>query len=390
MEQEEKRKICVFSGKRGGFGAYAPLMQLIQKDPNLELQILLGDMHTSVQFGKTADEARALFPDAKIELIEMGAGRGDSPLIRAENLGVAMTKAAGILDRTRPDIVLVHADRGEHLMVAFAALNLGISVAHTQGGEMSGNIDDTQRHAISKLAHIHFPETEEAARRLRILGEEDWRIHVVGSTYIDRIVKKMFPPSKETRKKYGLRVDEKYYIIIFHPDTLETREANYAAMQNILRAMESTGLRSFVVYPCSDPGYEGVLRAVEEVGNNFPFMIYKNIENLDFLSLMSEAEALVGNSSSAFVEAPQFHLPAINIGRRQIGRDREENVLDVGSDCESIVNALSYVRSDARFQESLARCGYRLGKGTAAEKIINVLKSVPLDERLLRKKLQST
>ncbi len=161
-----KRKICVFSGKRGGFGAYVPLMQAIENDPKLSLQIVLGDMHTSKKFGRTADEVRKFFPNARIRLLEMGAGRGDTPLIRAENLGACMQEAARVLHALKPDILLVHGDRGEHLMVAFAALNLGIPIAHTQGGEVSGNIDDIQRHAISKLAHVHFPETKEAALRL--------------------------------------------------------------------------------------------------------------------------------------------------------------------------------------------------------------------------------
>lgn len=154
-----QKTICVFSGKRGGFGAYVPLMRLLEDDPDFKLQILLGDMHASPEFGRTADEARSMFPKSRIEIIEMGAGRGDTPLIRAENLGAALAKGAGLLAAMRPDIVMVHADRGEHLVIALAALNLGIPVAHSQGGEVSGNIDDIQRHAITKLAHIHFPET---------------------------------------------------------------------------------------------------------------------------------------------------------------------------------------------------------------------------------------
>ena len=205
-------------------------------------------------------------------------------MIRAENLGECLKISAQILEKNRPDIVLVHADRGEHLMVAYAALNLGIPIAHTQGGEVSGNIDDIQRHAISKLAHLHFPETEVSGTRLIALGEENWRINVVGSVYIDRIVKKMYPDLAGTRKKYGLGLDENYFIVIFHPDTYETKEWNYLAMHNLLAATKAFGKKIFVLYPCSDPGYEGVLRSIDDVKDDSQFLVYKNIENLDFLS----------------------------------------------------------------------------------------------------------
>src|SRR5207237_1008522 len=143
-------RVCLFSGKRGGYGAYVPLMKLVEADPSLELLILLGDMHGSVEFGYTVDEARTDFPQAELGLIDMGSGRGDTPIGRAKNLALCLSNAAGVLEQRRPDVVLVHGDRGEHLMVAFAALNLGIAVAHTQGGDRSGNIDELQRHAITK------------------------------------------------------------------------------------------------------------------------------------------------------------------------------------------------------------------------------------------------
>jgi UDP-hydrolysing UDP-N-acetyl-D-glucosamine 2-epimerase len=381
------RKICAFSGKRGGFGAYVPLMQLIEKDPDLELQILLGDMHASPEFGRTVDEAKKFFPSAKIELIEMGTGRGDSRAARAENLGICLQKTANILEKLAPDIVLVHADRGEHLMVAFAALNLGIPIAHTQGGDISGNIDDIQRHAITKLAHLHFSETEEAAKRILEMGEEKWRVYNVGSTYIDRIAKKMYTSAKNVRQKYGLGAKEDFYIVIFHPDTYLTRQENYQQAKIVFQAVKKAGLRCFVLYPCSDPGYEGIVRAIDEIKNDTQFMIYKNIDNLDFLSLMSQTKAIIGNSSCALVEAPYFKLPAINIGRRQEGREGEENVIDTKPQVSDIVRKIKFATENKRFKNNLKKCGYRLGNGQAGEKIVKVLKNIKINEKLLRKRL---
>src|SRR3989344_1144578 len=343
VQDRKRRKICVFSGKRGGLGAFIPLMRLIEDDPGLDLHILLGDMHTSKKFGSTGKEVKSLFPRAKIALINMGTGRGDTPVIRAENLGECLKKTARVLEKLKPDIVLVHADRGEHLIVAFAALNLGIPVGHTQGGEVSGNIDDVQRHAITKLAHLHFPETKAAAKRLKKLGEANWRINVAGSVYIDRIVKRMYTPNNIARKKYGLGALEGYFLVLFHPDTYESSKTNNLMAKNILSAIKSLKIRAIVVYPCSDPGYESVIKAIEERSRDAQFLIYKNIENLDFLGLMSGAKAMVGNSSAALVEAPYFKLPAINIGKRQIGRGREHNVVDAEPTLLDITEKLRYI-----------------------------------------------
>lgn len=382
-----KRKICVFSGKRGGFGAFVPLMREIADDSSLELQILLGDMHASRKFGSTANEVKDFFPKSKITLTDIGSGRGDTPVIRAENLGVCLAKAARILKKLSPDIVLVHGDRGEHLMVAFAAQNLGIPVAHTQGGDISGNIDDIIRHAITKLAHLHFPETQESAERILKMGEEPWRVRVVGSTYVDRIKNGEYTLAQTAREKYGLGRDEKYLIVLFHPDTYLSRQENYRVAKNVMDAVHSFGVNSVVVYPCSDPGYEGVIKAIQERRAPIRFRVFKNIPNFDFLGLMSEASVFIGNSSSAIIEAPYFKLPAVNVGKRQEGRARERNVVDADYTVSDIKKKIKYALTDRSFRASLASCGYRLGDGTAGKKIVSVLQSVPLDGALLKKRL---
>lgn len=382
-------KICFFSGKRGGFGAYVPLLRLLESDPDLQLQILLGDMHAAEEFGKTKSEVEIFFPTTHIEVMDMGSGRGDSSLIRLENLASCLQQAAQILDRTRPDLVFVHGDRGEQLMMAFAALNLGIMVAHTQGGEISGNIDDIQRRSISKLAHLHFPETELAARRLAQMGEEDWRIHVVGSLYIDRIIQGLYPSPTGILPKYQLEMGERYFIVIFHPDTFESKEDNYQHAVNLLQAVKSFGFKSLVLYPCSDPGYEGVIKAIRAVQSDPQFLVYKNIDNLDFLGLMSQARAIVGNSSCALVEAPYFQLPAINVGRRQMGRDREANVIDAEPTVVDIKAKINYALFDSNFRRILHGTGKRLGDGYAAQKILRVVKDLSPDREFLRKKLRA-
>jgi GDP/UDP-N,N'-diacetylbacillosamine 2-epimerase (hydrolysing) len=359
-------------------------MRKVEEDDELDLLILLGDQHGSPVFGGTIDEVRRAFPGSELELIEMGAGRGDTPLVRAENLGACLVEAARVLARRRPDIVLVHGDRGEHLMVAYAALTLGIPVAHTQGGDRSGNVDELQRHAISKLAHLHFPESEAAAERLRRMGEDDWRIYVVGSTYVDRLVAGLYVAPNVARAAVDLGSEEPFVLVLVHPETFLSSDENGRIARTVLEAVRETGLRAVATYPCSDPGYDAVLaelRRAEEWG----LVLRPNIDNDVYLGLMAQAEVLVGNSSSALVEAPYLRLPAVNVGDRQHGRERDGNVIDA----EPVPGAVTAAIAEARNPEFRAGLtpSSRLGDGHAAERIIEVLRTVPLDDRLLRKQL---
>ena len=379
------RRVCAFSGKRGGFGAYVPLMRRLEADPEFELLILLGDMHASAAFGRTVDEAQRTFPASTIELIDMGAGRGDSPIVRVENLAACLAESGRILERHAPDIVLVHGDRGEHLMVALAALNLGMVVGHTQGGDRSGNIDELQRHAISKLAHLHFPESEESAERLARLGEDEWRIHLVGSTYVDRIVAGEYVPAAAAREAVGLGADEPFVVSVVHSETFLDREQNREQAALVFDALAETGRRTVVTYPASDPGYEGVIAELEKRADDPRFVVRRNIDNDLYLGLMATADAMVGNSSAALVEAPYLRLPAVNVGRRQEGRDRDANVIDAPADPAAVRSAIARAL-DPSFRESLVP-GNRLGDGHAAERIVEVLRTVELDDRLRRKQI---
>jgi GDP/UDP-N,N'-diacetylbacillosamine 2-epimerase (hydrolysing) len=375
------RRICAFSGKRGGFGAFLPLMRRIEADPELELVIMLADQHGSEEFGRTVDEARAAFPEAELELVETGTGRGDSELIRAENLAACLAGAARALARRDPEVVVVHGDRGEHLMAAFAALNLGMAVAHTQGGDRSGNVDEIQRHAISKLAHLHFPETEAAAERLRRMGEDEWRIHVVGSTYVDRIVAGLYVPPEEARRAVGLRPNEPFLLVLVHPETFKSRAENRVLASAVLDGARATGLRSVVTYPAADPQYDEVLGALAAVADDPAFVVRPNIANDVYLGLMAGAEALIGNSSAALVEAPYFRLPAVDVGDRQRGRERDPNVLAADAEPNAIAAAVDRARSQ---QLDFVP---RLGDGRASERIVDVLKATERDAHLLQKEL---
>lgn len=383
------QRIAIFSGKRGGLGAYLPLIRLIETDPGLSAHLILGDMHASAFFGSTAEEARALFPRTDIRTIDMGTSGDDSAGARIRGLGTLLRDSAAVLDAARPDILFVHGDRAEHLLMAQSAATHGILVAHTQGGDVSGNIDEQQRHAISKLAHLHFPETRDAAARLALLGEDPWRIHPVGSLYVDRIVARLFPPAQSIRERYGLGTDGPYVIVLVHPETWASSAENGALADAVLTAVEGSGLRALAVYPCSDPGFAGIVDALERRRGSSGVSLWKNVPNMDFLGLLSGAAALVGNSSAALVEAPYLGVPAVNVGGRQRNRARDLNVVDVAAPtAASVAEALRHVMDDQAFRAGCARAGGMLGDGTASRRILAIVRGLtPGDARYLQKSL---
>jgi UDP-N-acetylglucosamine 2-epimerase len=217
------------------------------------------------------------------------------------------------------------------------------------------------------------------------MGEDDWRIHVVGSTYVDRILQGMYVPAGEARASVGLDPEEPFLLVIVHPETYRSRDGNRELAECVLTAAAKTGLRSVVTYPCSDPGYDGIVGALTGRAQDPAFLVHRNIDNDVYLGLMSTAAAIVGNSSAALVEAPYFRLPAVNVGRRQDGRARDDNVVDAPAESSRIEEALARAL-DPSFRASVT-LGRRLGDGRAAERIVSVLKETPLDDRLRRKQL---
>lgn len=378
-----RKKICVVNGKRGGFNALLPTMRAIDAEPSLELQVLLTDMHLSEQFGYTLDYAKRYISIAQTVPLNQTGG---SARERTEALGRGLTGLARAFDELKPDLILILGDRSETLIAAFAALQLGIPIAHIQGGEISGNLDGIQRHAITKLAHLHFTETERARRTVLHLGEERWRVTRVGAPYVDFIFQKLYTPASEVRAKFALTEDEPFLLVLQHPET-RTPERSRADMEEVLAAVEATGLRAIVAYPCSDQGYEGIIEAIEARRGNPQFSIYKNIPAEDFIGLQACAKVLVGNSSAAIYEAPYVYLPAVSVGSRQRKRERENNIIDVPPERALIKQAIDTARFDTRFQKGLRRPRFIYGDGKAYQRIVNTLRQIPSRERLFRKAL---
>jgi GDP/UDP-N,N'-diacetylbacillosamine 2-epimerase (hydrolysing) len=378
----QPRHIAVLTGKRGGFGALAPTMREIARR-GMKLSVVVADQHLYARFGNTLHEVEGSFPIAAAIDMEQ---RGDSNTDRARAIGVGLTKAADVLSALAPDTLLVIGDRGEVLAACVAAHNLRIAIAHVQGGDISGSLDEPVRHAITKLAHVHFPSTEKAAERILRMGEEPWRVHAVGDTHVDQILLGAVTPAEELRVRYALPTNEPFLLVLQHSDSTDPGGSR-TQMAATVAATQALGLRTLYVYPCSDQGFEGIIDEIEKVRDRPKTSVHQNIPAADFVGLQKIAGCLVGNSSAGLIETPYFGLPAVNVGDRQIGREHAENVVHVRYDPPEIEKAIRGALYDARFRDVCRKVRPPFGDGTAYKQIADALERTTIDARLLNKRI---
>jgi UDP-N-acetylglucosamine 2-epimerase (non-hydrolysing)/GDP/UDP-N,N'-diacetylbacillosamine 2-epimerase (hydrolysing) len=377
-----RRRIAVFTGKRGGFGAMLRIMQLIKAEPSMELKVIASDMHLNPTFGETiAEVSTQIGVDSTVDL----SAYGDRPLDRAQALGRCVERLAPVLAEIAPNILLLLGDRGETLAAAMCAAELGIVIAHIQAGDISGGIDDIHRHAITKLSHLHFSQNERQRQRVIRLGEAPERVWNSGAPYVDNIVRGTFPTPSEALAAIGLPNGLEYFIVLQHPDTYRP-ELSYDQTSAILSVMARRPEHKIVVYPCSDPGYGDVIRAIEEVDGKPGFTTYRNIAFDVFLGLLRGAKALVGNSSAGIIEAPYFGLPFVNVGLRQDGRDAAANVINCEGTMASVEAGLVRL-GDANVRAKIRADDRPFGDGYASERIFEVLRTTSVDATVFRKRI---
>lgn len=379
----KSKKICVWSGKRGGFGALTPTMRAIQAHEALELALVVTDQHLYDQFGRTVREVEDQFPVAAAIDMEQS---GDSNEERARAVGLCLQRSVDVLADLAPDVLLVIGDRGEVFAACIAAHNMRIAIAHVQGGDLSGSLDEPVRHAITKLSHIHFPSTEQSAERIRRMGEEPWRIHVAGDTHIDQILLGSATGEDELRRRYELGTGEPFLLVLQHSDSTVPNDSR-AQIEATLAGLADIGMRTMLVYPCSDQGYEGIIDGLEAARGRPGVSVHQNIPAPDFIGLQKIAAALVGNSSAGLIEAPYFQLGAVNVGDRQIGRERAANVIDLPYDATAVSSAVQRALNDSEFKAAMAATPPPFGDGTSFRRITDTLADISVDERMLNKRM---
>jgi UDP-hydrolysing UDP-N-acetyl-D-glucosamine 2-epimerase len=380
MPPTPPRNVCFVTGSRAEFGLMATTLRAIQSSRRLRLQIVVTGMHLDRAHGQGL---RAIAAGGwKIDRVVRWP-RGVGPAQTAVATGRAMAGLAQAFDDLSSGIVLIVGDRVEAFAAASAAAIAGLIVAHVHGGDRAlGQVDDSLRHAISKLAHIHFPATVGSAERLGRLGEEAWRIHRVGSPGVDGIVRQA-AASRDRRAEFGGLQRHRYALLALHPTSadagLERRRAGA-----ILRAALKSGIpRIVIIGPNNDPGCGGILRAWREIGGADGITCCPDVARPLFLALLRDAAFLIGNSSAGIIEAATFGTPVIDIGDRQKGREHGQNVTRVSFEFRVLRQAIDNIwrhGSPVRFP----RRNIYGGQG-AGRRIAKILQSIPLTERLRRK-----
>lgn len=379
----KKTKIAYVSGTRADFGLMTPILHAIEKSKKLKLQIYATGIHLLSKFGNTVNQVRKEFKNIKIINATF---KTDDRLGIADFTGDFLKKLADIFDKDKPDFVLTLGDRPEMLCVAVACLYLGIPTGQVHGGEKTFTVDEVARHAITKLSHVHFPATEESAKRIEKMGEEKKRIYVVGAPALDVILNEKLPDRKELFGKLGIDFEQKIILLTQHPVSEEWQEAG-KQIRETLEAVKSFNLPVVATYPHADAGGRKIIKEIEKERNNPFFHIFPSLEYRQFLALEREAAVWVGNSSAAMIESSSFKTPIVNIGIRQTGRQRGENVIDVGYNRDAIKRAIEKSLNGRRYLAKLEHIKNLWGDGKTGPRIAEILENLEPSSKLLAKQI---
>jgi UDP-hydrolysing UDP-N-acetyl-D-glucosamine 2-epimerase len=382
-----RRKICVVTTSRADFGLLRELMHTIDSDAALRLQVIASGMHLARAFGQTWRdiEAEGIRIDRKIPMRTIGV----SSMGNCTSIGHGMSGFADAFYELKPQIVVLLGDRFELLAPAIAALMLQIPIAHIHGGELSeGAIDDSVRHAITKLASLHFPATEVYRRRILQMGESPGRVFNFGAPGLDQIHRSRLMTRRELEQDLGIDLKRPVVLMTYHPVTRDDGDV-VTQVGEVTKAIEASGLAAVFTAANADAGGIRINARLRSVCAENPtkFTWVAHLGHRRYLSCLAHFAVMVGNSSSGLTEAPSFHLPVVNIGDRQRGRVRAANVIDVPCTEAAILRGLRRATSP-RFQASLRgmRNPYdRSRDGRASERIKNVLRDIDLSGDFLKK-----
>lgn len=369
------RKVCVVVGSRANYSSIKSAMRAIQAHPDLELQVVAGASALLDRYGSLVEliEKDGFSPAARVYMLI----EGENPTTMAKSTGLGLLELPTVFEQLRPDLVLTVGDRFETMATTLAAAYMNIPLAHTMGGEVTGTIDESIRHAVTKFAHIHFPACSEARDRIIRMGEVPENVHLVGCPRIDLVAEVV------ERERNGLEPDlfaegvggqfnlnEPFVMVSQHPVTTEYGEGERQITETLM-AVQHVGLPVIVFWPNADAGAEDIARGMRkfrEHQDDSRMHFFKNLPAETYIRLMMRTACLVGNSSSGIREGAFLGTPAVNVGSRQAGRQRARNVVDIGHDRREIAGAIQQqIRHGPYASEAI------YGEGRAGGRIANIL-----------------
>jgi len=375
------RKICVFIGSRANYSSIKSVMRAVDAHPDLRLQLIVGASALLDRFGSVVDliEADGFTPAARVTMIV----EGETPATMAKSTGLGLLELPTIFEMLKPDVTVSVGDRFETMATAIAAAYMNIPVAHTMGGEISGTIDESIRHAVTKLAHIHFPANAAAAARIVRMGEPPDTVHAVGCPRIDLVAEIArlgdgIPHAEWlTREGVGAHVDpaRPFLLVNQHPVTTEYGHGKEQIWETLM-ALEELRMPTIMLWPNVDAGSEDIatgMRTFREKREPTYIRFYKNFPIDTYVRLMLSCACVVGNSSAPIREGAFLGVPAVNIGTRQKGRDRGANVVDAGYSRQEIVAGVRHQLAHGRYPSDPL-----YGDGHAGGRIADLLATVPL------------
>ena len=389
-----KRKIAIYTGNRAEYGLQYPIIKAVEKHPDLEYYLLVSGAHLQEDFGYTKAEIEK--DDFRIHAEVTLAMEKDTLYSTAQAIGSGILSLSTILNQLKPDFLAVYADRFEGFSAMITGTQMNIPTAHIEGGDLTegGALDDSVRHAMTKLAHLHFCTNEEAKGRILSLGEESWRVHNVGFPAIDLLVEENFASPEEIQKKYGLDATRPLILFTQHSVTTEFHKAGRQVKPSLDALVEwaREGIQVVITYPNNDAGGKRIIKAIEELRlNNIPnVFIHESLGRYNYqgmLNMCGRNGVCAGNSSSGIKETPFFGVPTVNIGSRQNSRLRSTNVIDTRYDKQEINTAFRKCLRDKPFRKECATCDNPYGIGNAGEKIAGVLAEAPTGKKMLQKKM---
>ena len=379
------RKVCVVITARPSYARIKTVLEAIQKHPGLQLQLVVAASALLERYGEVVKVIRAdgFEPNAVVYMVL----EGENLVTAAKSTGLGIVELATIFDNLKPDVVVTVADRYETIATAIAASYLNIPVAHVQGGEVTGSIDEKVRHAVTKLSNLHFVSNAKAAERVMKMGEEPSTVFTTGCPSVDLAARVMagglngFDPFKYGGVGHTFDPAKGYLVVMQHPVTTEYNDS-LDQIQETLAAVERLAFPTFWFWPNVDAGSDRISKGIRHFRetHDVPFIyFFKNMTPEDFLRLLIGAKCLIGNSSVGIREAGYLGVPVVNIGNREAGRDRGSNVIDVGHDREAIFQAARSHLANGHFPSDLL-----YGDGCAGERIANLLAEVQLtvDKRI--------
>lgn len=374
------RKICVFTGTRADYGIMSRLVHLIDKDPDLQLQIIATNMHLSPEFGMTYKEIEndGFKIDKKVEMMLSS----DTATGTVKSMGLALIGFADALEDLKPDLAVILGDRYEMLAAAEACLINKVPIAHIAGGAISeGAYDDAIRHSITKMSHLHFTETDEYRKRVIQLGEHPDRVWSTGALGVNNIRNEQIMPLAELESSLDFHLGENFLLITFHPVTMENATAAEQC-ENLLTALSEVSREYQLLFtlPNSDTDGRVIFQKTKDYvsKNSDRAFAISSLGKRRYYSALKYTTAVIGNSSSGLVEAPSFYIPTLNIGNRQQGRTRGETVIDVPATLDGMRNGLKQALS----ADFIAKCKTATNpyeKANTLETIYNTIKTYPLD-----------